>query len=87
MKKLKKKVPKKIEEMLKAGCESFYTRKEDGIYYYDFETKGYVKFEENPRIILLPELKERKKIVRENASAPVSSTSATAWPVWNSIPR
>ena len=33
MKKLKKKVPKKIEEMLKKGCESFYLKKEDGIYY------------------------------------------------------
>jgi len=69
MKKLKIKVPKKIEEMLKAGCASFYTKKEDGMYYYDFEKKGYVKFKDNPRVILLPELKERKKIVKENAAA------------------
>ena len=55
MKKLKKKVPKKIEEMLKKGIESFYQRKEDGLYYYDFEKKDYVKLEENPRIILLPD--------------------------------
>lgn len=69
MKKLGKKVPAKIEEMLKAGCPSFYTRKDDGMYYYDFATKGYVKYKDNPRIILLPELKKRKKIIRENASA------------------
>ncbi len=69
MKKLKKKVPKKIEEMLKAGCESFYLKKEDGLYYYDFGKKGYVKFEENPKIILLPSLKERQKVIRSNASA------------------
>ena len=69
MKKLKLKVPKKIDEMLKKGCESFYTSKPDGKYYYDFDKKGYVKIEENPRIILLPALKERKKIVKENASA------------------
>jgi len=69
MKKLKKKVPKKIEEMLKAGCESFYTKKDDGQYYYDFAAKGYVKIEENAKIILLPSLKERKKVVKENASA------------------
>ncbi len=69
MKKLKKKVPKKIEEMLKAGCESFYTKKADGSYYYDFAAKGYVKIEENPKIIFLPPLKDRKKIVKENASA------------------
>ena len=43
MKKLKKKVPKKIEEMLKKGFETFYAKKEDGTYYYDFETKNYVK--------------------------------------------
>jgi 3-hydroxyacyl-CoA dehydrogenase len=69
MKKLKLKVPKKIDEMLKKGCESFYMSKPDGKYYYDFDKKGYVKIEENPRIILLPALKERKKIVKENASA------------------
>ena len=51
MKKLKLKVPKNIDEMLKKGCESFYTTKADGKYYYDFEKKGYVKIDENPRII------------------------------------
>ncbi len=69
MKKLKKKVPKKIEEMLKKGYESFYLKKEEGLYFYDFEKKDYVKLETNPRIILLPDLKERKKVVRKNASA------------------
>ena len=69
MKKLKKKVPKKIEEMLKKGFETFYTKKADGIYYYDFETKNYVKLGENPRIILLPALKERKKIIAGNPGA------------------
>ena len=69
MKQLKKKVPKKIEEMLKKGCESFYIKKEDGAYYYDFEKKGYVLLEPNPRIILLPALKDRKKVIQGNASA------------------
>ncbi|MFA5182805.1 MAG: 3-hydroxyacyl-CoA dehydrogenase/enoyl-CoA hydratase family protein, partial [Syntrophales bacterium] len=69
MKKLKKKVPKKIEEMLKKGFETFYAKKEDGTYYYDFETKNYVKIGDNPRIILLPALKERKKIVAHNPGA------------------
>jgi len=71
MKKLGKKVPAKIEEMLKAGCKSFYLKKEDGLYYYDFPTKGYVKLEENPRIIFLPSLKERKKLIKRNAGASV----------------
>ncbi|NLN38707.1 MAG: 3-hydroxyacyl-CoA dehydrogenase/enoyl-CoA hydratase family protein [Smithella sp.] len=69
MKKLKLKIPKKVEEMLKKGCESFYTTKEDGKYYYDFEKKAYAKIDENPRIIILPDLKSRNKVVKENASA------------------
>jgi len=66
MKKLKLKVPKKIADMLKAKCESFYVTKEDGKYYYDFETKGYVKLADNPKIILLPPLKERQRVVKSN---------------------
>jgi 3-hydroxyacyl-CoA dehydrogenase len=69
MKKLKLKVPKKITDMLKAKCESFYLKKEDGKYYYDFETKGYVKLEDNPKIILLPSMKERNKVVKSNLGA------------------
>jgi len=69
MKKLKLKVPKKVEEMLKKGCESFYVTKADGKYYYDFEKKGYAKIDVNPKIILLPDFKSRNKIVKENESA------------------
>jgi len=71
MKKLKLKIPKKVEEMLKKGCESFYVTKEDGKYYYDFEKKAYAKIDENPRIIILPDLKSRNKVVKENASASI----------------
>lgn len=69
MKKLKKKVPKKIEEMLKKGCERFYETREDGVYFYDFEKKGYVKLEANPRIILLTDLKAANKTIQRNGSA------------------
>jgi 3-hydroxyacyl-CoA dehydrogenase len=69
MKKLKKKIPKKIEDMLKKGCESFYLKKEDGLYFYDFEKKDYLKLEANSRIILLPDLKAQNKVVKKNASA------------------
>jgi 3-hydroxyacyl-CoA dehydrogenase len=69
MKQLKLKVPKKITEMLKAKCDSFYIRKDDGKYYYDFETQSYVKLEENPKIVLLPTLKERQKVVKSNLGA------------------
>jgi len=69
MKSLKLTVPKKVEEMLKKGCESFYTTKADGKYYYDFEKQGYAKIDANPKIILLPDLKSRNKIVKQNESA------------------
>ena len=70
MKKLGKKVPAKIEEMLAKKCTSFYKKDKDGSKsYYDFAKKGYVKMDENPKIILLPELKDRKKIVKENVAA------------------
>jgi 3-hydroxyacyl-CoA dehydrogenase len=70
MKKLGKKVPSKIEEMLKKKCTSFYKVDSKGVKsYYDFKKKGYVKMDENPKIILLPGLKERKKIVKENTAA------------------
>ena len=69
MKKLKLKVPKRITEMLKAKCETFYLKKEDGNYYYDFETKAYVKLGDKPKIILLPPLKEREKVIKTNLGA------------------
>jgi 3-hydroxyacyl-CoA dehydrogenase len=69
MRKLGKTVPPKVDDMLDAGFESFYTSKKDGLYCYDFETKGYVKVEENPKIILLPSFKDRKKVVKQNPGA------------------
>ncbi len=69
MKKLKKKVPEKITEMLKKKCETFYLQKDDGSYCYDFNKKDYVRLEANPRIILLPDLKSQNKVIAENASA------------------
>ncbi|RLB72023.1 MAG: 3-hydroxyacyl-CoA dehydrogenase [Deltaproteobacteria bacterium] len=69
MKELKLKVPKKISDMLKAGHTSFYLQKDDGRYYYDFAAKDYVKLAENPKIILLPSLKERNRVVASNAGA------------------
>jgi 3-hydroxyacyl-CoA dehydrogenase len=69
MEKMGKAVPQKIKDMLAAGFESFYQKREDGKYYYDFNSKNYVKIEDNPKIILLPSLKERNRIVVQNAGA------------------
>lgn len=69
MEKMGKAVPRKIKDMLNAGFESFYQKREDGKYYYDFNTRNYVKLEDNPKIIFLPSLKERSKIVAQNGGA------------------
>ena len=69
MEKLGLKVPRKITQMLDNGYKTFYTKKKDGLYCYDFKKKDYVKMEENPRIILLPDLKAQKKIIKENPGA------------------
>lgn len=69
MEKMGKAVPQKIKDILAAGFESFYQKRADGRYYYDFNTKNYVKLEDNPKIVFLPSLKERSKIVAQNGGA------------------
>lgn len=69
MKKLGYPVPGKVEEMLAGGHETFYLKKPDGLYYYDFDKKDYLILKKNPRIILLGELKETRGVVRQNPGA------------------
>lgn len=68
-KSLKMKLPKALTAMLKAGHKSFYEKREDGLYVYDFATAGYVKIASNPKIILLPALKAEKAVVATNPGA------------------
>lgn len=69
MEKMGKAVPQKITDMLKAGFESFYQKRPDGKYFYDFNKKDYVRVQDNPRIILLPSFKERSKVIAQNGGA------------------
>ncbi|MBN2333597.1 MAG: enoyl-CoA hydratase/isomerase family protein [Deltaproteobacteria bacterium] len=69
MKGLKLKVPKKISDMLKRGHTTFYRQQEDGRYCYDFATQEYIRLTDNPKIILLPALKERQRVVASNPGA------------------
>jgi 3-hydroxyacyl-CoA dehydrogenase len=61
--------PAWIQEMLDNGVESFYKREGGGLSFYDVETKKYKVVESKPGIILLPALKEQKKVVAENPGA------------------
>lgn len=69
MEKLNKAVPEKIREMVQRGCRSFYDKRGDGLYFYDFAAKDYVRMAEHPRVILLPSLKERNRVILQNESA------------------
>ena len=71
MKKMKLKVPKKVEKMLKGGFESFYVKKEDGKYVFDFKKGDYVKIEATPKIIILKDRKDAKKVIKENTAASI----------------
>ncbi|MBW1646152.1 MAG: enoyl-CoA hydratase/isomerase family protein [Deltaproteobacteria bacterium] len=62
-------LPANVEQMLAKGNSSFYQKREDGLYCYDFGGGDYVKLAENPKIILLPALKERQKVIAGNPSA------------------
>jgi 3-hydroxyacyl-CoA dehydrogenase len=62
-------VPCNVLDMLKAGNETFYLTKSDGKYVFDLVDQKYVKVQENPHIILLPDLKDRSKVVASNAGA------------------
>jgi 3-hydroxyacyl-CoA dehydrogenase len=59
-------IPQNIEKMLSAGKKRFYEKKRTKNYFYDFVNTDYVPVEVKPQIILLPSLKERKKIVKSN---------------------
>ncbi len=69
MQKEGEKIPENVERMLRSGQERFYERREGRNYYYDFAKAGSIEIEEKPRIILLPALKERQKVIKSNAGA------------------
>ncbi len=62
-------VPSRVEEMLAAGCETFYKVEKGERYYYDFESRGYKPEELSPRLLLLSCLAARDKAVKQNPSA------------------
>jgi 3-hydroxyacyl-CoA dehydrogenase len=62
-------IPQNIEKMLSDGRKRFYEKKRTKSYYYDFINTDYMPVEVKPQIILLPSLKERKRIVKSNPGA------------------
>ena len=62
-------IPAWVEEMLAAGKESFYKKEAGVLYYYDPASKEYKEVPLKPGIILLPSLKDQKKVVAGNTGA------------------
>jgi 3-hydroxyacyl-CoA dehydrogenase len=62
-------IPPLVEQLLKKGYSSFYEKKDGRISYFDVGAGQYQEIEEKPEIILLPNLKDRKKEVLSNPGA------------------
>lgn len=69
MKKEGKTIPPLVEKVLAQAPKSFYVRKDGRVSFFDLKTGRYQLIGENPKIILLPSLKERKKLVKANSGA------------------
>lgn len=69
MKKEGKSIPPLVEKLLAQGKESFYYRRNGQIFFFDMQLGDYKKVPENPRLILLPALKEQNKVVKKNPGA------------------
>jgi len=66
-------VPANVEAMLAKGNTCFYKEDKGKKFYYDLVKHEYVELEEDPKIILLPELGQEKKIA--------SNDGATIWDI------
>jgi len=62
-------LPDSIERMFRSGRGHFYQKRRGRSYYFDLVKADYEKIEEKPEIILIPSLKERKKVIKSNAGA------------------
>ncbi len=64
-----KEVPQIVKDMLGKGVTKFYDKKDGKKVYFDFGSLDYAEAPVNPKIILLPDVKEEKGVVKENAGA------------------
>jgi 3-hydroxyacyl-CoA dehydrogenase len=62
-------IPEWVQQMLDAGNESFYTKQNGKLCFYDVASEEYKEVPVKPGIIFLPSLKEREKKVAGNMGA------------------
>lgn len=64
-----KPIPQPVETMLAAGHTSFYRRRDGVLEFYEVGKAGYVPAPVSPEAIFLPALRDRRRVVKENAGA------------------
>jgi 3-hydroxyacyl-CoA dehydrogenase len=69
MEKEGKQIPENVREMLLSGKERFYEKRGKRPCYFDFKKSEYKEIKQKPEIILLPSLKEKKKLIKSNSEA------------------
>ena len=62
-------IPAWVRKMLDAGKPSFYKKQAGALFFYDPSSEDYQEAPVNPRIILLPSLKDQEKKVDGNTGA------------------
>ena len=69
MKQEGKKIPGNVEKMLAGGNRSFYRRRKGVLELYDFAKGAYVPAPVSPDLLFLPALRDRNRVVKQNAGA------------------
>lgn len=69
MKREGEKIPANITRMLSQGYDRFYRQLNGKKSYYNFATSSYLDLPDNRKIIMLPALKARNRVVLSNAGA------------------
>ncbi len=62
-------IPQIVERILSTRTQQFYDRRDGQRCYFDFAKADYEEVEEKPEILLLPSIKETRRLVRSNAGA------------------
>lgn len=62
-------VPDNVEQMLATGATSFYKKQDGKLFYFDFAAGNYVPLVEQPGVIVLTSVKDKKGVIKKNAGA------------------
>ncbi len=67
----KRPVPQSIKDMLAAGATSFYKKQNGKLMQWDLVNKKYIPVSVSKKVILLPDLREEKKLIEQGIEASI----------------